>query len=104
MESYAHLEDDDVDARLSGDLRDHPLLLIPRAARRKLFDQLKAAGHLEGDFQVPEYLRDGDLSPRSRAVADALLVSYKGDLQRVLQHVQRALFVLPPVPPGRRDH
>ncbi|MCA9518487.1 MAG: serine protein kinase PrkA, partial [Myxococcales bacterium] len=87
IESYAHLDEEDVDARLAADLRDHPLLLLPQRRRAAILEELQASGRL-GDEQVPEYLLDGDLSPRSRAIADALLASYHGDFQRLLQHVQ----------------
>ena len=88
IESYATLEDEDLAARLPGDLRDHPLLLLPKEARRALLDELRAKGKLPASFVLGDYLRDGDLSPRSRTLADTLLAAYQGDYQRVLQHVQ----------------
>ncbi|MGM0577543.1 MAG: PrkA family serine protein kinase [Myxococcota bacterium] len=87
-ESFAHLDEEDIDARLTGDLRDHPLLLLPRERRRTLIHDLWDAGKLPADFQVGEYLIEGDLSPRSRAIADALLSTYHGDFKRLLQHIQ----------------
>lgn len=88
LESYAHLDDADVDARLPADLRDHPLLLLPRERRQAVFAHLAESGRLDPDEPLGEYLLDGDLSPRSRAITDALLSAYHGDFQRVLQHVQ----------------
>ena len=88
IDSFAHLEDSEIDARLAGDLRDHPLLLLPRSRRAEILNQLREAGHLPGDELLGEYLTDGDLAPRSRAIADALLSAYHGDFQRVLQHIQ----------------
>lgn len=87
IESFAHLEEEDVDARLPADLRDHPLLLIPQPRRAAILGELAASGRL-GEEQVPEYLLEGDLAPRSRAIADALLAAYHGDFQRLLQHIQ----------------
>lgn len=92
LASYAHLEDEDVDARLPADLRDHPLLLIPQRERKQLLRDLIKEGRLGKDEPVGDYLMDGDLSPRSRAIADALLTAYHGDLQRVLQHIQVTRF------------
>ena len=88
LDSFAHLDDTDVDARLPADLRDHPLLLLPRAARQTLIAKLREAGKLPEDEPLGEYLSDGDLAPRSRAIVDALMAAYHGDLQHVLQHVQ----------------
>jgi serine protein kinase len=92
LQSYAHLEDDDVDARLPADLRDHPLLLIPQRERKALLLSIMEEGRIGRDEPIGEYLLEGDLSPRSRAIFDALLTAYHGDLQRVLQHVQVTRF------------
>src|SRR5476651_1742588 len=37
--SYAHLEGEEVDARIVCEMRDHPLWLLPRRERRKLLEQ-----------------------------------------------------------------
>ncbi|MCC6620443.1 MAG: serine protein kinase PrkA [Deltaproteobacteria bacterium] len=95
LQSYAFLEDEDVDARLPADLRDHPLLLLPARDRKALFQRLVEDGRLpraRGDEPIGEYFLEGDLSPRSRAIVDALLNAYQGDFQRVLQHVQVVRF------------
>jgi len=95
LASFAHLEDEDVDARLPADLRDHPLLLLPVRERKALLTRLIEEGKLpqvRGEEPLPEYLLEGDLSPRSRAIADALVNAYHGDLQRVFQHVQVCRF------------
>jgi serine protein kinase len=88
IESFAHLDETDIDARLQGDLRDHPLLVLPRDKRARLFATLRESGALPASDTLGQYLVDGDLSPRSRAIADALLSAYHGDFQRVMQHVQ----------------
>ncbi|MFO0748601.1 MAG: serine protein kinase PrkA [Myxococcota bacterium] len=93
--SFAHLEDEDVDARVPADLRDHPLLLLPIRERKAFIQRLVDEGKLptlRGDEPIGEYLLEGDLSPRSKAIVDALLNAYHGDLQRVLQHVQVVRF------------
>ncbi|MGB0589027.1 MAG: serine protein kinase PrkA [Myxococcota bacterium] len=88
LDSYAHLEEEDIDARLPADLRDHPLLLLPKERRRALFEQMRESGDFPETFRVGDYLTDGDLSPRSRMIADTLLNAYHGDFQRLLQHIQ----------------
>lgn len=96
LQSYAHLDDDDVDARIPADLRDHPLLLLPRAERRRILENLGVEGRLRNgqgsDEPLADYFFEGDLSPRSRAIFDALMHAYQGDMQRVLQHVQVVRF------------
>ncbi len=83
--SFAHLEDDLIDAKLHVEIRDHPLFLLPPPARRALVDRsLKAAGVTE---PPPEWLVRGRLSHKSQQVFEALLNSYRGDLKQVLRHV-----------------
>ncbi len=88
IESFAHLDETDIDARLPGDLRDHPLLVLPPDKRAIFLAEMRASGQLPASLELGSYLTDGDLSPRSRAIADALLNAYHGDFQRVMQHVQ----------------
>lgn len=95
LSSFAHLDDEDIDARLPADLRDHPLLLIPQKERKELLQKLSDEGRIGApgnDEPIGDYLMDGDLSPRSRAIFDALMTAYHGDLQRVLQHIQVTRF------------
>ncbi len=93
-ESYAYLDADQVDARLSCELRDHPLFLLPKDERKTLIDGLIAQGQLPDDFVVSRYILEGDLSPRDRAIYDALLKSYDGDHTQVLRHVQVERFYI----------
>jgi predicted Ser/Thr protein kinase len=86
-DSYAYLDDDLVDAKISDELRDHPLLLLPREQRRKLIET-RLEKDLAAGFRPARYLFDGDLSYRNRQIFEALLSAYHGDLARVLRHVQ----------------
>ncbi|HEX4423437.1 MAG TPA: hypothetical protein VH165_36260 [Kofleriaceae bacterium] len=91
IDSFAYLPDDVVDARLGDELRDHPLLLVPHDERQRLIDRLLAdqiAGTKAAAFNVSDYLRQGALSPKNRAIYDALLASYHGDYIQVLRHVR----------------
>jgi serine protein kinase len=94
-ESYAYLPDDVIDARLGDELRDHPLLLVPADERQKLIERVlgeaapgPGGGTGDGAFTVSDYLRQGSLSPKNRAIYDALLASYHGDYLQVLRHVR----------------
>lgn len=85
-QSYAHLEDHQIDARLVMELRDHPLFLLPVEERRELVRQLyRDAGAKE---PPPEWLLSGKLSHKSQQVYEALLSSYGGSLVETLRHVQ----------------
>jgi serine protein kinase len=84
--SYAHLEDEQVDARLGCELRDHPLLLLPRRERRTF---LEAAYRATGvGSPPPKWLWDGGLCAKCRQVYEALLTANGGDFLKVLRHVQ----------------
>ena len=85
-ETFAYLEDEAVDARLTCELHDHPLLLIPRGPREQLLDLVEE--DLDDDLHVSEYLRRGEPSHKCKLVYESLLNSYQGDYLRVLRHVQ----------------
>ncbi|MGE3261923.1 MAG: serine protein kinase PrkA [Bacteriovoracia bacterium] len=84
LESYAKLPDSDIAARISCELRDHPIFLVPQKHREALITEMK----LPAGFNVSEYIRKGDLSQKSKKIFEALLRSYKGDYKKVLRHVQ----------------
>ena len=93
LETFADLEENQIDVKLIDPLRDHPLLLIPKAQRAGLLQGLlKEAGRQ--DFVLSDHLLRGDLSHTNRTVFDALLTAYHGDLQSVLKHVQVERFYI----------
>ena len=92
--SYAHLPADDIDARLPCQLREPPIFFIPTHQRISLFNELKEEGLIDKDFIIPRYLLEGELSPRDRAIYDALLLAYDGDHTEVLRHVQVERFYI----------
>jgi len=97
-QSYAHLADDQIDAKLLVEVRDHPLFLLPVAERRALLEQMfqeKAqarAGGASEQEKVGEppsdWILRGQLSYKSQQVFEALLSSYHGSYLEVLRHVQ----------------
>lgn len=93
-DSYALLKGDSVQARLPCEFKDHPLLLLPQSAREALFEELYTSGAWPKTATIPEVLRTGDLSPKNRAIFDALMATYHGDMQEVLRHVQVERFYL----------
>src|SRR5580658_4314500 len=84
--SYAHLTDEDIDAKLLVEVRDHPLFLVPVPDRQRL---IEAAFKRVGASEPPnEWIMRGQLSHKSQQVFEALLSSYDGSYVEVLKHVQ----------------
>lgn len=90
--SFAHLDGDALDARLSCPMKDHPLLLVPRPERRKLLEEACRPASREGagevDFVLSDALLEGEPCQYCRAIHDALLGAYRGDWLKVMRHVQ----------------
>ena len=86
-DTFAYLEDELIEAKIVDEMRDHPLLLIPREHRRALIESRLGDAIAKG-FRPADYLFRGDLSHRNRQIFEALLASYHGDLGKVLRHVQ----------------
>jgi predicted Ser/Thr protein kinase len=84
--SFAHLAEDQIDARLVMELRDHPLFLLPVPERRALVERLWATCRAEEP--PPDWLMNGKLSHKNQQVFEALLASYGGSLAETLRHVQ----------------
>ncbi|MDH5493188.1 MAG: serine protein kinase PrkA, partial [Myxococcales bacterium] len=85
-ESYAHLPDERIDVKVPSALREHPLLLLPRADRERLVRKLFAAGEIAD--APPGWVARAQLGHMSRQIYEALLTAYRGDFERVLAHVQ----------------
>lgn len=92
-ESYAYLDDELIEAKIRDELRDHPLLLVPRDRRRELIAD-RLGKELAGGLRPARYLLDGDLAHRNRQIFEALLSAYHGDVGRVLRHVQVERFFI----------
>jgi predicted Ser/Thr protein kinase len=90
-ESFAALEAEALDARLGDENKDHPIYLIPPRQRKALLERIDR--ELDG-FVLSETIKNGDLSARNRRIFDALLNNYKGDLEKVYQHVQVERFFM----------
>jgi len=87
-DSYAFLSDDEVDARILSDLKDHPVLLLSLPERKLLFEACEG-GRVEAfDQRGIDILRIGELSHKNRQIFDALLSSYNGNLAQVFRHVR----------------
>ncbi len=102
--SFALLEGESIDARLSCEVKDHPLFLLPKHERRRFLEKLlgdeafrpqtaRGAGEA-APFAVSDYVAHGDLCHKCRQIYSALLAHYQGDYLRVLRHVQVERFYL----------
>ncbi len=84
--SLAHLDPDEITFKLGDELKDHPLLLLPREDRLEMLERaFREAGQ---EPRIPEVLRHGDLSAKNKEIYRALSNAYAGDWERVVQHVQ----------------
>ncbi|MBK8207384.1 MAG: hypothetical protein IPK87_11445 [Planctomycetes bacterium] len=74
-------------AVLPSQMKEHPLFLIPRQARRDLLEKLFRQNKIEDRFPIPHKVLEGDLDFNSRQIYEFLLRRYKGDWLRVMDHV-----------------
>jgi predicted Ser/Thr protein kinase len=93
--TYAHLADDQIDAKLLVEVRDHPLFLFPVPERRALLEKLfgphaeQSGGAAASGTEPPnDWILRGQLSHKSQQVFEALLASYQGSFTEVMKHVQ----------------
>lgn len=83
-ESFAHLDEGAIDAKVPSEVRDHPLLALPREVRQAFLTRC-----FEGRAEaIPASLWKGSLSHKFQLIFDALFTAYRGDLSKVLAHVQ----------------
>lgn len=82
--TYAFHSQDEIAALVPSQMSDHPIFLIPKSERRQFLTDVSGGE----DNEFSSHLLNGDLSPNSRQIFDALLTAYGGDLRRVLSHVQ----------------
>ena len=88
INSYAFLEDKDISAIITSELKDHPLLLLPLKTRQKLIEDAFKNDGTRLETIRKSYLYNGDLSQRNRLIFDALLKNYKGSYQEVFKHIR----------------
>ncbi|MFB6376172.1 MAG: serine protein kinase PrkA, partial [Bradymonadaceae bacterium] len=119
LDSFAYLDEEEIDATIRTDMKDHPLLLIPPDQRREIIQdhidnlvipgvtddhdteemRLDALEHAEQPaaerpFVASDYILYGNISHTSRQIFDALLNAYNGEIEKVLRHVQVERFFI----------
>ena len=91
IDSYAHLTDDLLDAKIIVEVRDHPLFLVPVPERRKILVQCLGE---EATSALPTWILNGELCHKSQQIFEALLSGHKGSYIEVLKHVQVERFYI----------
>ncbi|APJ02445.1 hypothetical protein [Silvanigrella aquatica] len=84
--SFAHLEDDEIMCKIVSEMKENPLFIMPKKERIELYKKFTENNLYAED--IPVYLEEGALGAKSKKIFDSLLVAYKGDLEKVLRHVQ----------------
>jgi len=90
-DTLAFIDDNLISCKVVCELRENPIFLVPIHEREKLLDALlaekpddaKRIERLKG-----HYLREGDLSAKSKSIYEALLNAYRGDWTKVMRHIQ----------------
>jgi len=86
---YSALKDDEVAARIPCELKDHPILLLPKSDRKEILIGLLGEKRAEKEWQkMANYLTEGDLCHRCKEIYDVLLIANGGDYKKVLSHIQ----------------
>ena len=85
-ESYAHLEHEKINSKITSELREHPLLLLPLSERRELVRKAYEAQSVSES--APDWIWNGRLGHKNQQVFEAMLTNYQGDLRKVLAHIQ----------------
>ena len=102
METYAHLEGEQIDARLVCEMKDHPLFLVPRGERQRLLAEQAASPSAK--FQLAAGVLEGELCHKCRQIYAALLAVLQRRLpQGAPPRAGGALLPLAPVH-DRRGH
>jgi serine protein kinase len=91
-DSFAHLPEERIIAKLPSSVREHPLLLLPRDVRQQLIaTAYEKAGVVEA---APDWVWAGQLARKNQQIFQALLTAYRGDLDRMLAHIQVERFYI----------
>lgn len=94
LPSYAKLEDKEISAIMNSELKDHPLLLIPKKTRRKLIEEAFEGRPNELYDLKKTYLYNGELSKRNQMIFDALLYNYQDNFSEVYKHIRVERFYI----------
>lgn len=91
-DTFAHLPEERITAKLQSSVREHPLLLLPRDVRQRSIADAYAAA--EVSEAAPDWVWTSQLARKNQQIFQALLTAYRGDLDRVLAHIQVERFYI----------
>ena len=84
--SLAYLDPEEITFKLTCELHDDPLLIIPREERVRIIEEAFMRHGLEP--RLPEILARGELCQKCQEIYVSLENAYKGDWQKIIQHIQ----------------
>jgi serine protein kinase len=87
--SFAHLNDSEILCKMNSELKENPILILPKKIRLNILNNL-----IKTNQSIPTHIEHGELSSKNKKIFDALFSAYQGDLNKVLQHVQVERFYI----------
>ncbi len=90
LDTYAHLEPEEIASTVSSDLKTNPIYLVPRGHRERLLQEFCGGAP---DFSQTHLMR-GDMGTKSRAIYEALLTAHHGDWRKVMRYVRVVRFTI----------
>lgn len=91
-DTFAHLPEERIIAKLQSSVREHPLLLLPRPVRQRFIADAYESSKVSES--APDWVWTGQLGRKNQQIFQALLTAYRGDLDRVLAHIQVERFYI----------
>lgn len=90
QQTFAHLEESKIAAKINSEFKENPIFLIPMPHREEWLK--KTISDAEGipidDVELPPHVLLSGLSKRNQEIMDHLVAAYDGDYNQVLRHVQ----------------
>ncbi|MES2613847.1 MAG: hypothetical protein V4591_00360 [Bdellovibrionota bacterium] len=84
--SFAHLTDEEILCKILSEMKENPIFILPKSQRIDFYK--KTCTKNDAEHEIPIFFEEGALSSKNKKIFDSLLVAYKGDLEKVLRHVQ----------------
>ncbi len=84
--SFAHLQDEEILCKIVSEMKENPIFILPKKQRQDFYKKVCEKKGVTCTF--PIYFQEGALGSKNKKIFDSLLVAYKGDIEKVLRHVQ----------------
>lgn len=84
--SLAYLDPDEITFKLTCELHDDPLLIIPRDERVRIVEEAFVRHGIEP--RVPDGIARGEVCQKCQEIYVSLENAYKGDWRKIVQHIQ----------------